>query len=318
MAKRNGTETPPPVSGGTGGGTSGSGGSSGGSSGSGSGSGSSGGSSGLSGGNSGSSGVNASSPNSTTPVKRDSTPEEESSTILENIARYRAMAGNSQINNKTVNEKIISGKGVTGHIVEGTTIDTSGHTHHSGSFEDPNLIKEAQNKLYQAAGFIISHAETQDEKAVAEAVKYMMDNKKVQLDKVTARHEKENIQHSNTEKGFTDFYHNTETGEERGIIVIDTEKAKEEHLAELIETLAHEGWHVVQHERGRFEITKENNFKLYFKAEPGKTFSDYHADFEYEAFCMGLNMYNKYMVENGMNPASQYDWNQIKSIYSEK
>ena len=95
-----------------------SGGSSGGSSGSGSGSGSSGGSSGSSGGN-------ASSPNSTTPVKRDSTPEKESSTILENIARYRAMAGNSQINNKTVNEKIISGKGVTGHIVEGNVIETN-------------------------------------------------------------------------------------------------------------------------------------------------------------------------------------------------
>ena len=104
-------------------------------------------------------------------AKRDSTPEKESSTVLENIARYKAMVGNNQVTPNTVDGKKSNGMAVTGQDavrntagekIGGSTINTNSHSHHSGTFDNPDLINEASNKLYKAVGFIISHAESQN------------------------------------------------------------------------------------------------------------------------------------------------------------
>ncbi len=69
----------------------------------------------------------SSTPSTSTPqssvVKRDSTPERESSTVLENIARYKALAGNNQIKPTTVGGKKSSGTAVTGQAVEGKKVE---------------------------------------------------------------------------------------------------------------------------------------------------------------------------------------------------
>ncbi|MCR5620431.1 MAG: hypothetical protein K6G18_01105, partial [Treponema sp.] len=188
------------------------------------------------------------------------------------------------------------------------------------SVSDGKVTKEdeARSLLYEAANFIIKNAETPDERELASTVSFMMNAGKVQLDKVVNRHEKPDVKHSKTELGFFDPYHNTSTGKNREIIVIDTDRAIKNGLGEVIETLSHEGWHKVQYDRGRIGVTADNNFILRFKRENGKTLSDYRTDMELEAYNMGIIMHNKYRQKENLRTYKLHTFEEIRALYPDE
>ena len=86
----------------------------------------------------------------------------------------------------------------------------------------------------------------------------------------------------------------------------------------MIETLAHEGWHKVQFDRGKIDISEDNYFILNFKKEVGKDILDYFAEMELEAYNMGLNMHNKYNLEANMDYIEAYDFEDIRRLFSDE
>ena len=130
---------------------------------------------------------------------------------------------------------------------------------------------KARKMLYAASDFIINHAETTKEIIVADTLKKMMNNKKIQLDNIPKRKPK-----SSGSYGFYDFGNNTFTGKKIDIIVLDIQKTIDGGMAELIDTLSHEGTHAAHRQAGH------NNNKV---AE------------EIDSFNTGLNISNKYRKE---------------------
>lgn len=157
----------------------------------------------------------------------------------------------------------------------------------SGTKED-----QAREMLYKAAAFIIYNAETPEELIVAEVVKDMMNNKKVQLDDFSKREPSEKGAY-----GFYDPRNNTVTNEKRDIIVLDIDMTVDNGLAELIDTLSHEATHAAHSQQGH------NNNLI---AE------------EIDTWNMGLNFSNKYRNKNNLSieRSSPYTYNDLK--YYEK
>ena len=82
-----------------------------------------------------------------------------------------------------------------------------------------------------------------------------------------------------------------ETGERRNIIVIDPDKICERGgLAQLIDVLAHEGWHAVQSDYNMIKVDKNNDMYL----NPGRVI------IELGAYNMGRKFYNKYAEQNNL------------------
>jgi hypothetical protein len=175
---------------------------------------------------------------------------------------------------------------------------------------------KARWRLYEAAFFIITTAKTDDEKVLAKTVKDMMNKKKVQLDDMSKRSDGA-VFRTSKRKGFFNPYKNETTGEFQNIIVIDINLVLGDDFGEIVEVLAHEAWHKVQMDKGQFEITSDNKFKLYFKHVEGKSFYDYFTDFELEAYNVGVIMNNKFRESKNFDLYSLYSWDTIRDLYPE-
>ena len=155
---------------------------------------------------------------------------------------------------------------------------------------------QAREMLYEASAFIINNAETEKEKIVANVVKTMMNNKKVQLDDFSKREPRKKGGY-----GFYDPRNNTVTNKPRDIIVLDIDMTVDNGLAELIDTLSHEATHAAHFQRGH------KNNKV---AE------------EIETWNMGLVFSNKYRKKNNLviEKSTPYTYNELKyyeKVYNE-
>lgn len=145
--------------------------------------------------------------------------------------------------------------------------------------------------LYEAMFFISQNVQDKYDEMLVEKLTEMMNNGKIQLDDVTKRYESPSHSgHSKNMYAFFDPFRNTETKEQRNIIVIDVDKAIETGFAELIDTLAHEGWHAIQENLGLIQVDENDQAH----------FSPNLKDLERDAYYIGDRMYNNYAVQNNL------------------
>ena len=145
--------------------------------------------------------------------------------------------------------------------------------------------------LYEAMFFISQNVQDKYDEMLVEKLTEMMNNGKIQLDDVTKRYESPSHSgHSKNMYAFFDPFRNTETHEQRNIIVIDVDKAIKTGFAELIDTLAHEGWHAVQGDLDLIQVDENNH----------PSFSPNLKRLEQDAYFIGDRMYNRYAVQNNL------------------
>ncbi len=159
------------------------------------------------------------------------------------------------------------------------------------------------------------NAETDYERLIANTVKEMMNNGKVQIDNISNRHERFDYPQKER-RAFFGIYKNTETENQRVIIVLDIDFIVNDGLGETIEALSHEAWHKVQYDCGLFILTDDNYINLNYEQD-GRSFYDHFTDIECDAFNMGLAMHNKYLIQQNLQTYNWYDWNDIRSLYPE-
>ena len=147
---------------------------------------------------------------------------------------------------------------------------------------DEDVVREM---IYDALNFIIENIEEDDDFLIANKLREMMNNGKIQIDDVRKRYETfEKKGHEDNCLGFFDPWRNTVTGERRNIIVIDIKNALKFGLGELIDTLMHEGCHAVQSDIGFITVDESNN----------KYVKNSAAYIEHMAYNIGFRMYNKF------------------------
>ena len=152
-------------------------------------------------------------------------------------------------------------------------------------------IEIVRSWIYEASNFIINHQSDEIDQMIAEKLIQMLNEGRVQIDDVTKRYETKNHPgHSKNVFAYFDPFFNTETNENRNIIVIDINKTIETGLSELIDTLTHEIWHAIQFDLGL--ITVDDNNVIHFYPNKNKI--------ENDSNYLGVKMYNKYAAENNL------------------
>jgi RHS repeat-associated protein len=175
-------------------------------------------------------------------------------------------------------------------------------------------LSELNTMLYDAMMFIQRNAKTDEEKAVAAKLETMMNSGKVQFDNVRQRYETPNHKgHSEDTIAFFDSYEYTTTGEARNIIVIDIDKARAGGLPGLIRSLAHEGYHALQFERGEIGV----NMSKILDSDIGVYITKL-TNIETPAYKMGSTMYNKYAVQNGLKQDRILNWFEVFEMLANK
>lgn len=152
--------------------------------------------------------------------------------------------------------------------------------------------------IYEAFSFIKANADraNSDENELVYVLETMLNNGKIQIDDVSKRYESmQHPMHSSDTLAFFDAFPDTVTGKPRNIIVIDINKTLsiKNGFHELIDTLAHEGWHAVQNRRGEI-VVNEDKILMY---DPRKIREE---DVEGKAYEMGAKFYNLFSRKNNL------------------
>ena len=167
---------------------------------------------------------------------------------------------------------------------------------------DEDVVREM---IYDALNFIIENIEEDDDFLIANKLREMMNNGKIQIDDVRKRYETfEKKGHEDNCLGFFDPWRNTVTGERRNIIVIDIKNALKFGLGELIDTLMHEGCHAVQSDIGFITVDESNN----------KYVKNSAAYIEHMAYNIGFRMYNKFAKQNKLEPKHYFTYDDVVKI----
>ncbi len=146
--------------------------------------------------------------------------------------------------------------------------------------------------LFEAFQFIKDNALDEYDYLLVNKLTEMLNSGKIQFDDTSKRYENLTIVNSVSDReSFFDPYRNTETGERRNIIVIDPDRICENGgFPELIEVLAHEGWHAVQSEYNMISVDEDNNMRINLRIEK----------IELDAYNMGIKFYNRYAEQNNL------------------